>query len=225
MKNIVIAIDGPVCSGKGTLSIALAKKLDILYLYTGGMYRALALACNRAGIDLDNEEEVLRILNSANLDLHVSAGETKLFLGEEDVTSEIFEPEVSNQTPRVARHPRVREEMVKRQQKITEGQSAVIEGRDIASKVAPDADLKIHLTADVEVRAKRRLSQYQEKGIKKTFEQVLEETKERDRIDSEREASPLSIQDDSVIIDTTNDSTSDTVEKVLNILHEKDLYD
>lgn len=225
MKNVVIGIDGPVCSGKGTLSVALAKRLDILYLYTGGMYRTLALACIRAGINLDNEEEVLKVLETENISLHAVAGETKLFLGGEDVTRKIIEPEVSNQTPHIARHPKVREEMVKRQQEIVEGNSAVIEGRDIASKVAPTADLKIYLTADIKTRAKRRLNQYEEKGISKTFEEVLEETAERDRKDLERDASPLSVSSDAVVIDTTTDSTQDTVNKVLNILRKKGLYD
>lgn len=225
MNNFTIAIDGPVCSGKGTLSVALAKKLDILYLYTGGMYRALALACIKVGIDLDNEGEVLKVLETAGIDLHVSAGETKLFLGEEDVTHEIFEPEISNQTPHVARHPRVREEMVRRQQELVKGSSAVIEGRDIASIVAPNADLKIYLTADIGTRAKRRFKQYEEKGISKTFKEVLEETAERDKKDSERDASPLSVSNDAAVIDTTNDTTNDTVNKVLNILREKGLHD
>lgn len=223
MKNIVIAIDGPVCSGKGTLSVALANKLNFIYLYTGGMYRTLTLACIRAGIDLNNEEKVLEILGSSNINLKVGSGETKLFLGSEEVGDKIFDPSVSNETPIVAAHPKVREEMVKRQQAIVQGHSAVIEGRDVASVVAPNADLKIHLTAAVEMRAERRLSQYKEKGIDKTFDQVLEETKERDRKDSVREASPLSIHEDAVIIDTTNDTTQDTVDKVIEILNEREL--
>lgn len=225
MKNLVIAIDGPVGSGKGTLSITLAKKLNILYLYTGGMYRALALACIRAGVDLDNEKKVLEILLKTEIEPEVNAGDTRILLNGEDVSEKIIEPEVSNSTPHVARHARVREEMVKRQKDLVEGKSAVIEGRDIASKVAPNADLKVHLTASVQARAKRRLKQYEEKGIDKTFDEVLEETKERDRKDIERKASPLEVSPGSVIIDTTNDSVMATVDKVLNILREKNLYD
>src|SRR5664279_4022250 len=130
---MVIAIDGPVCSGKGTLSVALAKELGILYLYTGGMYRTLTLACLRAGVNLSSEEEVLGVLSSADIKLDVSTGETRLFLGEEEVGGKIIDPKVSNNTPIVAAHPKVRTEMVKRQQEIIKGHSVVIEGRDIAS--------------------------------------------------------------------------------------------
>lgn len=225
MKNITIAIDGPVCSGKGTLSVALAKKLNILYLYTGGMYRALALAAIRAGIDLNNEEEMLKILRLVDINLHTSAGDTKIYLNNEEIGDKIFEPSVSNAVSIIATHPKVRSEMVRRQKEIIKGKSAVIEGRDIASKVAPNADLKIYLTADIDVRAKRRLKQYEEKGIKKTFEEVLKETEERDKRDSGRKASPLDIHSGATVIDTTNDTIEDTIQKVINILKEKGLYD
>jgi cytidylate kinase len=225
MNDLTIAIDGPVCSGKGTLSVALANKLGIIYLYTGGMYRALTLACIRRNTNLENEEDVLEILRNTAITLKSEGNGTKVFLGEEDVTEKIFEPEVSNSTPIIAKHPKVREEMVKEQKELIKGKPAVIEGRDIASKVAPNANLKIYLTADLRVRAKRRLKQYEQKGIVKTFEEVLEETEQRDELDSEREASPLSVPHDAEVIDTSNDEVSDTLEKVLKILKDKNLYD
>ncbi len=223
MKNLKIAIDGPVCSGKGTLSVALANNLGFIYLYTGGMYRALTLACLRQGINLDDEGKALNVLGKIDITLESGAEGTRVFLDGEDVTEKIFEPSVSNSTPVVAKHPKVREEMVARQKKIIEDKSAVIEGRDIASKVAPDADLKIYLTADLRIRAMRRLKQYQKKGINKTFEEVLEETEQRDEADSEREASPLSVADDSVVIDTSNDEVDDTLQRVLGILKQRKL--
>lgn len=225
MKKITIAIDGPVCSGKGTLSIALAKKLGVLYLYTGGMYRALTLAAIRERIDPHNEDKILELLANSDITLSTHAGETEIYLNGEEIGREIIDPSITNVVSIIAQHPKVREEMVRRQKEIVHGKSAVIEGRDIAEKVAPNAEVKIYLTADIKTRAKRRLMQYEEKGIEKTFEEVSKETEERDKKDSERIASPLSIHPDAIIIDTSHDSIDATVEKVLKILKEKGLYD
>lgn len=220
-KALTIAIDGPVGSGKGTLSVALSKKLGILYLYTGGMYRALTLACMREGIDLSDEEAVLDVLSKCNLHLKVSAGDTVIYLGDEDVSETIIKPEISNNTPIVASHPKVREEMVKRQKEIVEGHDAVIEGRDIATAVAPNAEVKIYLTASLEARAFRRFEQFKERGIQKTFEEVLSETKERDHLDENRDTSPLEQHKGTIEIDTTADRVDQTVAKVMDILQER----
>jgi cytidylate kinase len=220
-KPITIAIDGPVGSGKGTLSVALSKKLGILYLYTGGMYRALTLACLREGVDLHDEHAVLDVLANCNLHLKVSAGETVIYLGDEDVTEAIIRPEVSNQTPIVAAHPKVREEMVKRQKELVAGHASVIEGRDIATVVAPNAEVKIYLTASLEARAMRRLEQFKERGIQKNYQEVLSDTKERDHMDENREVSPLSQHEGAVEIDTTTDRVDETVTKVITLLKER----
>lgn len=225
MKNITIAIDGPVCSGKGTLSIALAKRLGVLYLYTGGMYRALTLAALRENVDPRNEDKILELLTSSKITLTTHAGETEVYLNGEEIGQKIIDPSITNVVSIIAQHPKIREEMVKRQKDLVQGKSAVIEGRDIAEKVAPNADVKIYLTADIKTRAQRRLEQYEKKGIKKTFEEVLKETEERDQRDSERITSPLSIHADAIIIDTSHDSIEDTLGKVLKILKEKGLHD
>jgi len=217
-KLLTIAIDGPVGSGKGTLSLALSKKLGILYLYTGGMYRALTLACERKGIDLNNEEDVLRVLQDCDLHLKVSSGDTVIYLGNEDVTEAIVRPEVSNKTPFIALHPQVRDEMVRRQKEIIDGHASVIEGRDIATAVAPDAEIKIFLTASLEARALRRFKQFKEKGIQKTYEEVLSDTRERDQRDENRDISPLNKHAGTIEIDTTTDKVDQTVEKVMEIL-------
>lgn len=219
-KKFTIAIDGPVGSGKGTLGIALAQKLNALYFYTGGMYRALTLACLRRKIDLRDEKKVLEVLKTTDINLDVSTLGTMVFLGEELVNDQLFLPEVSSATPIIAAMPKVRKEMVKRQKKLVEGQSAVIEGRDIATDVAPYADLKIFLTADLEARAKRRYKQLLEKGIKKTFEEVLADTRERDKQDSERVVSPLVPRKDAFMMDTTDDTVEETVEKVMKKMKE-----
>lgn len=222
-KHITIAIDGPVGSGKGTLSVALSNRLGILYLYTGGMYRALALACIRAEVDLTQEDEVLTVLRKCDLHLKVMSGQTAIYLGSEDITEAIIRPEVSNMTPIIAAHRKVREEMVSRQKALVSGQSAVIEGRDIATVVAPNADIKIYLNASLEERAKRRFEQFKERGIEKTYDEVLLDTEERDRKDMVRDNSPLHHASDAVDVDTTSDSIDQTVDKVLDLLKERNL--
>ncbi len=224
-KPLQIAIDGPVGSGKGTLAVALAKKLHATHIYTGGMYRALALAVLRSGIDIHNEEQVFEILKNSNIDLRVEDGSplTRIFLNDEDVTNEIFLPEVSNNTPIVAAFKSVREEMVNRQRVIAHGRKGVIEGRDIATHVSPNADLKIYLTASIEERANRRYKQLRDKSVPITFEEVKQDVLERDRKDSEREHAPLAAASDAVVIDTTHDTIEDTVEKVMDELKKRNL--
>lgn len=222
-NRITVAIDGPVGSGKGTLGVTLAKKLGALYLYTGGMYRALTLACLREKIDIKNEERILKVFKKTDLRLKVSQEETEVFLGNELVNDQIFLPEVSKATPIIAAMPKVREEMARRQKKLVEGQSAVIEGRDIATHVAQDADIKIFLTADLLVRVKRRYEQFKKRGIEKPFKEVLEDTKLRDKQDRERRVSPLTVPPEAVVIDTTQDTVEDTVDKVIKELEKKEL--
>ena len=209
-KAISVAIDGPVGSGKGTLAIALAKRLDGLYVYTGAMYRELALACMRRKIDLKSEDIVLQVLHDINIELRPSLDGIRAFLDGEDVSEEVFSPEVGNAASAVAIFSKVRVEMVTRQKKIAQnalalGKNVVMEGRDIATEVMPDADIKIYLTADVKIRAQRRLDQFKERGIKLGFDESLAAVIKRDRQDTEREASPLRIDKDAFVIDTTND--------------------
>lgn len=227
-KPIKIAVDGPVGSGKGTLAVALAKKLDALYIYTGAMYRELGLACLRKKINVKDEIKVLQILNKISIELRETGEKMRAFLNGEDVSNEIFQPHVSKTASSIATFPKVRKEMVLRQKKMVlrakiEGKSVVMEGRDIATDVIPDADLKIYLTADVKVRAKRRLIQFEKRGIKTQFTDVLKDLEERDRQDTQRSVSPLRITKDAIVIDTTNDTIDETVDKVINKLKEKSL--
>jgi CMP/dCMP kinase len=227
MKGFAIAIDGPVGSGKGTLAIALAKKLNAVYIYTGAMYRELALACLREKVDLQNEEEVLRILKKIEIKLIAAEEGIRAFLNGEDVSEEIFQVYVTRAVPIVASFPKVRKEMVSMQKQLVKDigkdKNVIIEGRDISTDVAPNADLKVFLTADLKTRAVRRLEQFQEKGITISLDDVIKDIEERDKRDTEREASPLKATKDAVIIDTTEDNVDDTVNKVLEKLRERNL--
>jgi cytidylate kinase len=224
-KITQIAIDGPVGSGKGTLAMELAKRLNAVHIYTGGMYRALALACQRASVNIYAEDEVYRVLQSITIDLKVNEDtfETVVILNGEDITDEIFLPEVSNATPIVAAFESVRAEMVSRQQALVVGKNCVIEGRDIASMVAPDADLKIYLTASVDERANRRYKQLQAKNADVTFDEVKRDVIGRDERDSKRNYSPLAATRDSIVIDTTHDTIEDTVGKVMEELNKQEI--
>lgn len=227
-KNISVAIDGPVGSGKGTLAIALSKKLNAIYVYTGAMYRELALACFREKTNLESESKVLEVLNRISIELKQVRNEIKAFLNGEDVSTEIFGPNISKLVPIVAAFPKVREEMVLRQKKmasnaINSGKSVVMEGRDITTDVIPDADIKIYLTADIKKRVERRLRQFVDRGIKINFDDVFKDVEERDRQDMQRLASPLKIAENAVVIDTTNDTIDQTVEKVIEELKKRNL--
>lgn len=192
MKGFVIAIDGPVASGKGTFAPKLAKMLNGFYLYTGAMYRCVALACIEKGIDITNEEQVVELLP----EIAISFEGEHVFLNGKDVTVRIKAEDTANGSSVVATYPKVREELVKRQQAlgtqaVAQGKVAILEGRDTGTKVFPEAEVKIYLTATDEVRAKRRLAQYVSQGRDVSFEQVLKEVQARDTRDRERTTDPL----------------------------------
>lgn len=191
-KGFVIAIDGPVAAGKGTISPLLAKNLNGFYLYTGAMYRCLALLCIKRGIDTKDENTVVTILP----EFRINVSDNKVFLNGEDVTERIKEEDVAMASSDVAVIKKVREEMVSIQREIAnklidEGKIVIAEGRDTATRVFPNAKLKIFLTATPEVRTKRRLLQIEERGEKAEFENVLKDVKLRDEQDSDREIDPL----------------------------------
>lgn len=231
VKNFAIAIDGPVGSGKGTLAVALAKKINALYVYTGAMYRELTLACLREKTDIEDEEKVLELLSRISIDFKPTSDGIKAFLNNENVTDEIFKPYVSKAVSIVAAFPRVRKEMVLKQKKMAEDaikskKNVVMEGRDIATDVLPNADMKIYLTADINVRAQRRLKQFEDRGIKTDLNNVLKDLKERDSRDIQRSASPLRMAEDAIVVDTTDDTVGQTVskvEKIMSKLKEKSL--
>ena len=210
-----IAIDGPVAAGKGTVAYLLAKKLGILYVDTGAMYRAVALLAIRNNISLKDQDSIVKLLNKTKIDLKMPR---LVYINGEDVSSEIRTPKISSASSKVGLLPKVRKHLVNLQKKLAENQGVVMEGRDITTRVLKKADLKIFLTADPKARAERRRAQLEEQGIKKSFEEVLKDTIARDTQDSTRKTDPLKITNDSFILDTTKLTISQVVKKILEKL-------
>lgn len=217
-KGISIAIDGPVAAGKGTIAPLLAKKLNGFYLYTGAMYRAVALFCIRKGVDINNQGSVESILSKVHLDFKKS----KIYLNGEDVTEEIKKERVALASSKVALYRAVRQKLVHYQKIISEkalsaGLNVVAEGRDTATKVLPSADLKIFLTAKPQIRAKRRLAQIEKRGEKESYEKILEDVVKRDNQDSKRKIDPLVANPENygyIIVDNSSLSEKETVDLI-----------
>jgi CMP/dCMP kinase len=219
---MIIAIDGPSGAGKSTLGKMLAKKLNLLYLDTGAMYRAVALAVTRAGVSFDDIKQVAEIAETAKIELTGEPDTMKVLLDGGDVSVEIRYLEVAQAASVVSTISEVRRIMVEHQRVIGESSptGCVLEGRDIGSVVFPNADIKFFLTATPEARARRRFMEDQSKGRISTYEQTLAEINERDKRDTTRVDSPLTIADDAVVIDTSELDLSEVFETMLAKINE-----
>ncbi|KUK79395.1 MAG: Cytidylate kinase [Microgenomates bacterium 39_7] len=217
-----IAIDGPVAAGKGTVSRLVADKLGFLYVDTGAMYRVAALIGQREKIDLDNAQSLAPLIKKAKISMrNPNSSEqdgrlTTVFLNDEDVSWKIRIEEVSQGASKVAVHPSIREILVTKQQAIASTQNVVMEGRDITYRVLPNADLKIFLTANDVVRAKRRHFELLTKGMNLEFEEVYQDLQDRDNRDKNRATDPLKITDDAWVIDTSDLSIKQVVKLVID---------
>ena len=209
-KTFSIAIDGPAGAGKSTIAKALAKELGAMYLDTGAMYRAFGLYMLRRGAASD-AAAVAAAVDGVDITVEYVDGTQHIYLGGEDVSAAIREPEVSLAASAVSAVPQVRERMVALQRRIAEGHSVIMDGRDIGTAVLPNATLKIFLTASAEVRAKRRCLELEEKGMAEPYEKVLQEMIERDYQDTHRAASPLQPAEDSVHVDSSHLTIEETV--------------
>ena len=217
-----VAIDGPSGAGKSTVARALAARTGALYLDTGAMYRAVGLYMLRAGVDPRDAAAVAQRVDGADVRVqYVDGLGQRVYLGREDVSEQIRQQQVSMAASAVSAVPAVRERMVDMQRQIARGHSVVMDGRDIGTKVLPDATLKVYLSADSAVRARRRYEELRAKGATDTYEQVLEEMKRRDYDDSTRAASPLCQADDAVFVDSTGMSEREVVERVCALLSQK----
>ncbi len=214
-----VAIDGPAGAGKSTIARAAAAKLGFVYIDTGAMYRAVALACVRAGVDTKNDAEgVIRLLPTVEIGIRHIEGEQRIFLGGEDVSSQIRMPEISVAASDVAVIPEVRLKLVELQRKLSEEADVIMDGRDIGTFVLPDAEIKIFLTADVTERAERRYKELCEKGTKTTLSEVLEDMKYRDANDAGRSFAPLRRAEDAVLLDNTNLSPEESIQAVVSMI-------
>ncbi len=217
-KGFVIAIDGPSASGKGTLASKLAQKINGFYLYTGAMYRCIALLCLERGLDLKDKNQIALVLK----DLEIELEDGKVLLKGRDVTERIKEPDVASGASEVGIYPKIREAAVLKQQaiasdKVNKGEIVVSEGRDTGTVVFPNAPIKFYLTAKPEVRARRRMEQYGNLSEDDLIRE-LENLKTRDKRDIEREASPLPDEPEQLgyfILDNSDLSEEETLEKVI----------
>jgi cytidylate kinase len=201
---LIIAIDGPAGAGKSALAEELASRHNLLYLDTGAMYRAVTLLALRQGIDPGNEAAVSRLAEEASVEVtpptKPDGRAYTVFANGEDVTWDLFTPEVGRYVSIVSAFPRVREALVKRQREIAQRGNTVVVGRDIGTVVVPDAPIKIYLDASPAVRAERRMAQLRGRGIAQSYEEALAEIRLRDKLDSERLMSPLTPAADAIVL-------------------------
>jgi len=220
-KTIRIAIDGPVGAGKSTVARAVAQKLSIVYVDTGAMYRAVALYAKQSGISWQNEREVVGLLDKINLKLGQPEGDQRdgrtltVLLNGEDVSWEIRKPDMGEGASIVSQYKLVREKLVDLQRKLAKGKSVIMEGRDIGTRVLPEAELKIYMDASVVERAKRKVIQMEERGNKVTYKEAKTDVETRDQREKNRKIDPLRPAEDSFRLDTSNLSVEQVVDRIV----------
>lgn len=218
---MIIAIDGPAGTGKGTIADLLAKKMGYTYIDTGAMYRCITLKMLNNNIPLNDIEKINELLESTSIEFMNISNKQHVFLDDEDVTEDIRTPRVNEAVSPTSAIVEIRKKLVEMQRKLGENQNVVMEGRDITTVVFPNADVKIYLTASPEVRAKRRYDEMIKKGISITYEDTLKSITERDNIDMNKPVGALKIADDAIVIDSSNLTVDEVYEKIHEIILEK----
>jgi cytidylate kinase len=218
-RKLIIAIDGPAGAGKSTIASRLARKLGYVNLESGAMYRALALRAIEWDASFDDEAALLKLAQDSRIILDRAANGNRVLLNGKDVSARIRERDVTEAASRVSVHPKVREWMVARQREMGIGGGIVMEGRDIGTMVFPDADLKIFLDADPVIREQRRMDQQRVKGP--SAQTIAAELRERDRRDRTRAASPLVAAEDAVILDSTNMSEDEVIDRIEYLVEQR----
>lgn len=216
-----IAIDGPAGAGKSTIARRVAKELSFIYVDTGAMYRAMALYLLRKEVNKDDTEQIGNICQDAEISIEYQNGEQIVLLNDENVNSYLRTEEVGNMASVSSAVPRVREKLLSLQRKLARDMSVVMDGRDIGTTILPDADVKIYLTASSLTRAKRRYLELQEKGTVCNLDEIQKDIKERDQRDMNREISPLRQAEDAVLVDSSDLTIQQVVDRILQIFRSK----
>ena len=218
---INIAIDGPAGAGKSTIAKMIAARKNYIYVDTGAMYRAMALYLYRNGIDADDSAAISQKCGEPDITIEYRDGEQVVLLNGENVNRYLRTPQVSDMASRSSVNPDVRERLMELQQELARKENVVMDGRDIGTVVLPDAQVKIFLTASVDVRARRRYLEDIGKGMQADLGEIAAQIKERDERDMTRPVAPLKQADDAVLVDTSDLTIEEVVEKILAIIDEK----
>ncbi len=219
---ISIAIDGPAGAGKSTIAKAVAKQLEYIYADTGALYRSIALNAINSGTNTDNEAEINELLSNTKVEIKFIDGEQRVFLNSQDVSDKIRTTEVSMMASKVSAIAAVRDFLLELQRGLARENNVIMDGRDIGTVVLPQAQVKIFLTASAQCRAKRRYKDYLAAGnTKESYEQILADIQQRDYNDSHRAVAPLKPAEDSVIVDTSDDTLEQSVEKIMAVVNSK----
>ena len=219
--SFIVAIDGPAGSGKGTVTKEVAKKLNLVNIDTGAMYRCVTLDCLNNNVEPTEIDKINNILDKINIELKRENGNQIIFLNGEDVSEKIRSSKIDNAVAKYAAVKEIRDKITPIQREMGKNDEIIMEGRDIGTVVFPDADVKIFLDCSLEERARRRYKQNIEKGINISYEEVLESIKERHKLETQRAIAPFVKAEDAIVVDSTNMTIEEVVFSIINIINEK----